>query len=130
LFPFGYGQSYTTYNYSDIKLSDTVIDRKGHLEAMVNVTNTGSIAGEEVVQLYIRDDVSSVTRPVLELKDFARVHLEPGETKQVPFTITPEKLRFYNKDMKRVVEPGRFHVYIGPDSQHLKSTTFMVKGKR
>ncbi len=83
----------------------------------VEVTNTGKMAGDEVAQMYIRDEVSSVTRPVRELKGFSRVHLEPGETKTVQFSITPDKLSFLNEDMKRVVEPGTFSILVGPSSR-------------
>ena len=82
--------------------------------------------GDEVAQMYIRDEVSSVTRPVKELKDFARNSLEPGQTKTVTFKITPQKLAFYNREMKRVVEPGEFEVLIGPDSERLEKASFFV----
>jgi beta-glucosidase len=85
-------------------------------QAAVDVTNTGKMAGDEIVQMYIRDDVSSVTRPVKELKGFARIHLKPGETETVQFAITPDKLSFLNEDMKRVVEPGTFTILVGPSS--------------
>lgn len=99
------------------------------LTASVNVRNTGPVAGEEIVQLYIRDLVSSVTRPVKELKDFARVHLEPGESKTVSFNITSDKLEFYNADMQKVAEPGEFEVMIGPSSRDkdLKTKIFKLK---
>ena len=109
LFPFGHGLSYTTFKYSNLKVTNT--------QAAVDVTNTGAIAGDEIVQMYIRDDVSSVTRPVKELKGFTRIHLTPGETKTVQFAITQDKLSFLNEDMKRVVEPGTFIVMVGPSSR-------------
>jgi len=108
LFSFGHGLSYTTFKYSNLKVTNA--------QAAVDVTNTGKMAGDEIVQMYIRDDVSSVTRPVKELKGFARIHLKPGETKTVQFAITPDKLSFLNEDMKRVVEPGTFTILVGPSS--------------
>jgi beta-glucosidase len=92
----------------------------------VDVTNTGKLAGDEVVQLYIRDDVSSVTRPLLELKGFQRVTLKPGEKRTVSFDIKPSDLWFFNTEMKRVVEPGSFTIHVGPDSVKLKSARLMV----
>ena len=92
----------------------------------VEVTNTGKRAGDEVVQLYIRDDISSVTRPVLELKGFQRITLQPGEKRTVTFEIKPAHLQFYNADMKRVVEPGSFTISVGPDSATLKSVKLLV----
>ena len=92
----------------------------------VDVKNTGSRAGDEVVQLYIRDDVSSVTRAVLELKHFKRVTLKPGESRTLSFDITPADLQFYDMDMKRVVEPGTFTIFAGPNSVDLKSATLTV----
>jgi beta-glucosidase len=92
----------------------------------VDVQNTGSVRGDEVVQMYIRDDVSSVTRPLLELKGFARVTLEPGEKRTVTFDIKPSDLWFYNADMKRVVEPGSFTIFAGPNSVDLKKATLTV----
>jgi len=109
LFPFGHGLSYTTFKYSNLKVTNT--------QAAVDVTNTGAIAGDEIVQMYIRDDVSSVTRPVKELKGFSRIRLTPGETKTVQFAITQDKLSFLNEDLKRVVEPGTFTVMVGPSSR-------------
>src|SRR5204862_4769562 len=116
LFPFGYGLSYTTFEYSDIKVTPEKIAPDGRAEVSVTVTNTGKRAGDEIVQLYIHDLVSSVTRPVMELKDFKRISLQPGESKNVEFVITPEKLAFYNLQMRRVVEPGWFDVMVGPSS--------------
>jgi len=95
----------------------------------VEVRNTGKRAGDEVVQLYVRDRVSSVTRPVLELKGFQRVTLAPGETKRVEFKITPEALSFWDADMKRTVEPGEFEILIGPNSVDLKSAVLTVSAR-
>src|SRR5262245_59366711 len=113
LFPFGYGLSYTTFAYSNLKLSQEKIDPGEKTTASVIVTNTGKVKGDEIVQLYIRDRVSSVTRPVKELKGFERITLAPGESKTVNFAITPEKLSFLNLNMNRVVEPGWFDIMVG-----------------
>ncbi|MDT5271852.1 MAG: beta-glucosidase [Acidobacteriota bacterium] len=116
LFPFGYGLSYTTFAYSDLKVSPQQIGPAGSASVSVIVTNTGRRAGEEVVQLYITDLVSTVTRPVIELKDFKRVSLAPGESKTVTFTLAPDKLSFLDLDMRRTVEPGWFDIMVGTSS--------------
>lgn len=116
LYPFGYGLSYTTFSYSPVTLSSERMDSKGSLKASVTVTNTGSRAGKEVVQMYIRDLVGSSTRPVRELKGFEKILLQPGESRTVEFTVDVEMLKFYNADMQYVAEPGTFRVFIGPDS--------------
>jgi beta-glucosidase len=116
LFVFGHGLSYTTYKYSNLRLTPDKTGPGGQTTAAIDITNTGRMAGDEVVQLYIRDEVSSVTRPIKELKDFRRIHLEPGQTKTVQFVITPDKLSFLNEDMRRVVEPGFFDIMVGPSS--------------
>jgi beta-xylosidase len=116
LFPFGFGLSYTTFAYGAPSISPAQIAPNGEAKVSVAVTNSGSRAGDEIVQLYIHDLVSSVTRPIMELKDFKRISLQPGETKTVEFTITPDKLWFYDINMKRVVEPGMFDVMVGPSS--------------
>ena len=120
LYPFGYGLSYTKFNYSKPKLLNSKFDNNSIIRVQVEVTNTGDMDGDEVVQLYIRDKVSSVTRPVKELKGYKRVHLKVGETKNVIFEITPESLAFYDIDMKYVVEPGSFNIMTG-SSSHFKS---------
>jgi beta-glucosidase len=117
LYPFGYGLSYTNCTYSNLRISKPSISSKENTTVTVDVKNTGQREGEEIVQLYIRDEVSSVTRPIKELKDFKRIALAPGETKQVGFTITPDKLKFYDINMKEVVEPGDFTIMVGPSSQ-------------
>ena len=127
LFPFGYGLSYTTFSYSPITLSGNSMTSNGNLTASVTVTNTGNYAGAEVVQLYIRDMVGSIARPVQELKDFARINLQPGESRTVTFNITPDKLKFYNEQYDFVLEPGDFEVMIGGDSQHVQRLPFTVK---
>ena len=120
LYSFGYGLSYTKFNYSKPKLLNTNFDTNSIIKVQVDVTNTGDMDGDEVVQLYIRDKVSSVTRPVKELKGYKRVHLKVGETKNVIFEITPESLAFYDIDMNYVVEPGSFNIMTG-SSSHFKS---------
>jgi beta-glucosidase len=129
LFPFGYGLSYTTFQYGEPKLAATRIAASGQTTVSVTVTNTGKVAGDEIVQMYIRDQASSVTRPVKELRGFERVTLQPGETKTVTFAITPDKLWFWNRDMKRVVEPGQFDILVGPNSAALKTTVLEVEAK-
>ncbi|MBI3125519.1 MAG: glycoside hydrolase family 3 C-terminal domain-containing protein [Ignavibacteriales bacterium] len=126
LYPFGYGLSYTTFEYSAPTLSKTNIKKDELLTVTVEVKNTGKFEGKEVVQLYIRDLVGSVTRPVKELKDFVKISLKPGETKKVEFTITPEKLKFYDINMNHVVEPGDFKVFVGTNSVDVKEASFTV----
>ncbi|GAB6124070.1 beta-glucosidase BglX [Dysgonomonas termitidis] len=126
LYPFGYGLSYTTFEYSDVKLSSASIDGKGELTASVTVTNKGKADGAEVVQLYIRDLVGSVTRPVKELKGFEKVFIRAGESKTVSFRITPELLKFYNYNLDYVFEPGDFDVMIGGNSHDVKSARFTL----
>ena len=127
LYPFGYGLSYTTFSYGQPTLSATSMTRDGSLRASVTVTNTGSREGAEVVQLYIRDLVGSVARPVKELKDFSRITLKPGESKVVEFVITPEKLKFYNSQLKFDCEPGEFDVMIGPNSRDVQTLRFTLR---
>jgi beta-glucosidase len=117
LYPFGYGLSYTTFRFSEPQLEKSVIKRDESTVVRVNVTNTGPIKGDEVVQMYVRDRVSSVTRPVKELKGFGRISLEPGQTETVVFEITPEHLAFYDINMRYVVEPGEFEIMVGNSSQ-------------
>ena len=127
VYPFGYGLSYTQFDYSNVRLSAAAMDTEGKLTASVTVTNNGKIDGKEVVQLYIRDVVGSVTRPVKELKGFDKIFLKAGESKIVTFTITPELLKFYNYDLKYVFEPGDFDVMIGGNSRDVKSARFTLK---
>ena len=119
LFPFGFGLSYTTFSYSNLKIAKPKITANEETVVTVDVKNTGKTRGDAVLQMYIRDEVSSVTRPIKELKDFTRISLRPNEIKQVTFKITPAKLAFYNREMKRVVEPGIFQVMIGGNSVDL-----------
>ncbi len=127
LYPFGYGLSYTSFNYSPITLSNTTMTRDGSIKASVNVTNTGSREASEVVQLYIRDLVGSISRPVKELKDFARITLKPGETRTVEFTITANKLKFYNSELIYDCEPGEFDLMIGPNSRDVETLRFTLQ---
>jgi beta-glucosidase len=124
LYPFGFGLSYTTFNYSEISLNSNKLDKDGKIEANVTVTNTGNVDGEEVVQLYIRDMVGSVTRPVKELKGFKKISLKAGESSKVSFTLSSEDLAFYRKDMSWGSEPGAFEIYIGTNSQDVKKQSF------
>lgn len=127
LFAFGHGLSYTTFEYSDLKVSPETIGTAGQATVSVKVTNTGRLAGDEVVQLYIRDLVSSVTRPVIELKGFERITLSPGQSRTVSFTITPDKLSFLDLNMKRTVEPGDFDIMVGPSSVKFQTAKLRVK---
>jgi beta-glucosidase len=129
LFPFGHGLSYTTFEYSNLKVTPAQIGPSGRAEVSVTVTNTGKRAGDEVVQLYIRDLVSSLTRPVMELKDFKRITLSPGESKTVNFTITPDKLSFLDINMNRIVEPGAFDIMVGTSSAKFQTAKLEVVAK-
>lgn len=126
LYPFGYGLTYTTFSYSPISLDNKKIKIGDSLTASVEIKNTGKVDGEEVVQLYIRDIVASVARPIMELKDFKKVSVKSGDSVKVSFTIPSDHLKFYNKDMKEVVEPGIFEVYIGTNSRDYQKESFKV----
>jgi beta-glucosidase len=128
LFAFGHGLSYTTFKYSNLKITKPKIGLNESTTVTVDITNTGEVAGDEVAQMYLRDEISSVTRPIKELKDFSRISLTPGETKTVTFSITPEKLSFYNRKMKRVVEPGKFQIMVGGNSVDLMNVELEVIG--
>jgi len=117
LYAFGYGLSYTTFTIENVRLAKPKIRCDGRTQVLTDVTNTGARAGSEVVQMYIRDRVSSATRPIKELKAFRKIYLEPGETKNVVFEITPEQLAFYDIHMKFVVEPGEFEIMVGSSSR-------------
>ncbi len=123
LYPFGYGLSYTTFNYSDVKLSKTTLKGNETLTATVTVTNSGKLAGEEVVQLYISDPVASISRSVKELKNFKKIMLQPGEQKEVSFNITPQDLKFYNTKLQYDWEPGQFIVEIGTNSSDVHTAS-------
>ncbi|MBN8751095.1 Beta-glucosidase BoGH3B [Xylophilus ampelinus] len=127
LYPFGYGLSYTDFSVSDVTLSAPAMARGGKVEATVTVANTGDRAGETVVQLYIQDVAASVVRPVKELKDFRKLMLQPGEKKEVRFTIGEDKLKFYNAKLQHVAEAGQFNVQVGLDSENVKSQSFELK---
>jgi beta-glucosidase len=126
LYPFGYGLSYTTFTYDTIQLSQNTLRPGQSITASVLVKNTGNMAGEETVQLYIRDLVGSVTRPVKELKSFQKINLNAGEMKKVQFTITENDLKFYNSDLKYVSEPGDFKLFIGTNSRDANETSFRL----
>ena len=126
LYPFGFGLSYTDYRYSNLSISKSSIKADENVIVTVDVKNIGDRSGDEIVQLYIRDEISSVTRPVKELKDFKRITLKAGETKTVSFTITPDKLKFYDINMKEVVEPGDFKIMVGASSQSFDSVQLTV----
>jgi len=128
LYPFGFGLSYTTFTIGAPRLSATTIGSSDSLRVTVDVTNTGSRAGDEVVQLYVRDDVGSVTRPVMQLRRFQRLTLAPGERRTVNFTLSVKDLAFYDLAMRRVAEPGTFHVYVGANSRDVQSATFTLRG--
>ena len=127
LYPFGYGLSYTTFEYGAVKLNKDEVVAGESLIAEVEVKNTGKTAGKEVVQMYIRDVVGTTTRPLRELKGFEKISLEPGETKTVKFEITPELMSHYNYDLDFVAEPGEFIVYIGTDSTTENSASFTLR---
>ena len=120
LYPFGYGLSYTTFAYSDLKIENPVIGVQGSVKLSCKVKNTGKVAGDEVVQLYLHDEMSSVTTYVKVLRGFERIHLEPGEEKVIDFVLTPQELGLWNKDNHFVVEPGTFAVMVGSSSQDIK----------
>ncbi len=129
-YPFGYGLSYTTFEYSNLRVSSPAMPLGGKLTVSADVANTGTVEADEVVQLYVRDMVGSVTRPVRELKGFRRVHLKPGEKRAVEFTLGTPDLAFHNAEMKLVTEPGQFHVWIGPDSVRGLRGEFRVSERR
>jgi len=120
LFPFGYGLSYTTFEYDSLRLDPPTITSDQTTVARFTISNAGSREGDEVVQMYIRDELASVARPVMELKGFQRVHLKPGQTREVSFTITPELLSMLDRDLRRVVEPGDFRIMIGASSKDIR----------
>ena len=121
MYPFGFGLSYTSFDYSDISLSKNQLKGDETLTASVTLTNSGKLKGEEVVQLYIQDPEATVSRPVKELKNFKKVLLQPGEKKEVSMEITTKDLMFYNSDLKYDWEPGDFIIFIGTNSRDVKS---------
>lgn len=129
LFPFGWGLSYSTFKYSNLRVTPDSIGSEGQTKVTVDVSNTGSIRGDEVAQLYIHQEVSSVTRPIKELRGFRRITLNPGETKTIEFTLGPQELSFLNLEMQRVVESGTFDIMVGGNSVDLISTTLNVMNR-
>ena len=132
LYPFGHGLSYTSFSYGDITLNKTQIKEGEELTASVTVTNTGNFNGEEIVQLYIRDVVGSMTRPLKELKGFQKIYLNKGESRSVKFTIRSSDLKYYQQlspfePLKLISEPGEFKVQIGGDSQNVKEAGFTLR---
>ncbi|MEM4610916.1 MAG: glycoside hydrolase family 3 C-terminal domain-containing protein, partial [Thermoproteota archaeon] len=129
-FPFGHGLSYTVFEYSSLEIEPQETSSTGSVKIRFKLKNTGDRKGDEVVQLYVRDRVSSVTRPVMELKGFKRLSLEPGETKTVEFTVSTEQLAFYDEQMRLIVEPGVFEVLIGSSSEDIRLRgSFKVTGE-
>jgi beta-glucosidase len=120
LFPFGYGLSYTTFEYRDLVVTPDTIGRSGAAEVRCLVRNAGAIAGDEVVQLYLSDELASVARPVMQLAGFARVHLAPGEEREVRFRVARDQLQMLDADLHWVVEPGVFRVMVGASSRDLR----------
>jgi beta-glucosidase len=127
LYPFGFGLSYTSFSYGDLRLSSNRIDEKDSLTVTCTVSNTGKRPGEEVAQLYVRDLVGSVTRPTKELKDFRKIALAPGESKTLTFKLTSRELSFYKRDMTFGFEPGKFHVFVGGNSRDTKQAEFSLE---
>jgi beta-glucosidase len=130
LYPFGFGMSYTTFRFGEPRLESPTIGKNESTRVLVDVANTGQRTGDEVVQLYIRDEFSSVTRPVKELKGFQRITLDPGETRTVALDITPDRLAFWNIDMQYVVEPGKFLIMVGASSADLQTVELNVVEKQ
>jgi beta-glucosidase len=126
LYPFGHGLSYTTFRYSTPRLSATTMRPGDSIRVEVDVTNAGRVAGDAVVQMYLRDDVGSVTRPVMELRGFRRVRLVPGETKTISFAVDVQDLAFHDAALARVAEPGTFTVFVGGSSVDTKQTRFRL----
>jgi len=120
LFPFGFGVSYTTFSYSGLRIEPGVIGPGGKAVVRCTVRNSGAVAGDEVVQLYLRDELASVARPVTELAGFTRVRLEPGESTEVVFEIGPDRLRMLDEQMRWVVEPGAVRVMVGASSKDIR----------
>lgn len=128
MYPFGHGFSYTNFRYDSLRLESAEIGADDSVGVTFNVTNTGDRSGDEVVQLYVNDVFSSVARPEKELRHFKRIHLEPGETAALEFTLTPRDLRVLGRDLKWIVEPGTFRVLIGTSSSNIVLTgEFEVK---
>jgi beta-glucosidase len=130
LYAFGFGMSYTTFTVTNVRLADATIKTDGSTRVLADVMNTGGRSGTEVVQMYVRDCVSSVTRPVKELKGFSKVALGPGETRTVELAITPDSLAFHDINMDYVVEPGEFAIMVGTSSRDEDLRTVMLRVER
>jgi beta-glucosidase len=128
LFPFGHGLSYTTFAYDNLRLSAATMRERDTLTVSVDVANTGDRAGDEVVQLYVQDEVASVTRPLKQLKAFSRITLQPGERRTVTFRLRADDLAFYDAVARRVTEPGFFKVYVGTSSGNVREARFELVG--
>jgi beta-glucosidase len=128
LYPFGHGLSYTRFTYGAVRVAAPTVRAGDTVRVSVEVTNAGARAGDEVVQLYLRDDAATVARPVRELKGFRRVTLQPNETRRVDFALAPEDLSLYDLTMRRVVEPGSFTVWAGGSSAATREARFTVAG--
>jgi beta-glucosidase len=126
-FPFGFGLSYTTFAYANLRVERPKVAKTETVRVSIDLQNTGTRDGVEIAQLYLRDEVSSVTRPVMELRGFQRVALQAGESRTITFELTPDALAFYNRDLKRVIEPGAFTVMVGGSSVKTESTRFEVE---
>jgi len=128
LYEFGFGLSYTTFDYSNLRILPKEINNEGTIEITLDVKNTGNVKGDEVVQLYINDVISSTSKPVKELKGYEKISLEPGEQKTVSLKLLPEDLSLFDRDMNFVVEPGTFEVMVGSSSRDIKlKGEFQVK---
>lgn len=127
LFHFGYGLSYSNFKYDNLRISEHVINKEESTKVQIDVTNVSNRAGKEIVQLYIRDIYSSVTRPVKELKDFQKHTFMPGEKKTITFKLRPDPLAFYDKEMKWTIEPGDFEIMIGSSSEEYLAKTITVR---
>jgi beta-glucosidase len=126
LFIFGHGLSYTQFDYSNLRLSSASIKQTDTITVQIDITNSGKMKADEIIQLYLHEKISSVTRPVKELKNFTRITLKPGETKTVSFKIDPSKLKFWNVDMKFAAEPGDYEVMIGRSSEDYLKAEFVL----
>ena len=126
LFPFGYGLSYTTFKFDNLRVEPPTIGTGGSATVKVDITNTGAREGDEVAEMYIHQRVASITRPVMELRGFKRVHLKPGEKTTVEMPLTPQALSLYNVDKHWVVEPGTFDIMVGPSSDHTDKVSLEV----
>ncbi len=125
--PFGFGLSYTTFEYSLPKLSSSKMKSNETVQLSVTVKNTGKVAGQEVVQMYIRDMVAQISRPLKELKGFKKINLQPGESREVTFDIDVDLLKYYTENMEHRADPGEFHIMVGPNSMDLKSEILIME---